>query len=146
MKRNNNKYLYQLGNENKWIEISEEIAHEILLMDRMENASERRKRYHGAIFSLDRDDGVIGYGNISSGELNPEERLILKEIKEVLSICIDKLSKTQKRRIILHFFRNMSIMEIARLENVSWTAVDLSIKKALNNIKEYYEKFYEGIN
>mgnify|MGYP003293181400 CR=1 FL=1 len=58
MKIDNDKYYYQIGNGNEFIEISEKIAHEVMLMDKMEKANERRMRYHGAIYSLDRDDGA----------------------------------------------------------------------------------------
>lgn len=143
MRIENNRYYYQFGNKKEFIEISEEIAHEVLLMERVKNAQERRMRYHGAIFSLDRDDGFIGYRNIGNNDLNPERLIILKEMKKVLSTCIQRLPKIQKRRIILHFYKGMSVMEIARFEKVSWTAVDLSIKKAVSNIRKCYKEFYD---
>lgn len=146
MKIDNDKYYYQIGNGNEFIEISEKIAHEVMLMDKMEKANERRMRYHGAIYSLDRDDGIVGYRNLENHDLSLEERVILKEMTRILSICIKQLPKIQKRRIILHFYKGMGIMEIARSEKVSWTAVDLSIKRAVKNIRKCFMKLYEGKN
>lgn len=53
---------------------------------------------------------------------------------------IDKLSLTQKRRIVKKFYYQMNNSEIAREEGVSSQAVDLSVNTALSKIKWLIEK------
>lgn len=144
MKKEDKLYYYALGDDKGYVEMDEVLATELLKMKREVCAQERRMRYHGVFFSLDRSDGFVGYGTISSDEETPEEQLMTREIKTILMKCVQKLPKIQKKRIILHYFKGLSITEIARCENVSWTAVDLSVKKGVQNLKKYFLKMYEG--
>lgn len=57
--------------------------------------------------------------------------------------AINKLPKTQKRRIILRYFHGMTLQQIADIENVKVQVVDRSIKKAITNLKKYVEHFFE---
>ena len=52
-----------------------------------------------------------------------------------LHAAIGKLSETQRRRLALCFFGDFTYRQIAALENVSFCAVSLSIKQALEKLR-----------
>lgn len=51
------------------------------------------------------------------------------------------LTEIQKRRFIMHVFKNLSMREIARIENVDFTSVRESIHAAKRKLKKFFEKF-----
>jgi hypothetical protein len=53
-----------------------------------------------------------------------------------LYASIEKLPKLQRRRILLYFFKRLSLRQIAEMEGVSTTAVADSIKRALVTLKK----------
>lgn len=65
-----------------------------------------------------------------------EDFIIKKITNEVLYDSINKLNKKDKKRIIMYYFNDMTLQEIAKLENISHQAVSKSIKKIINRIKK----------
>lgn len=64
------------------------------------------------------------------------EDLIIKKIaNEVLYDSINKLNEKDRMRIIMYYFNDMTLQEIAKLENISHQAVSKSIKKSLIELK-----------
>lgn len=64
------------------------------------------------------------------------EDLIIKKIaNEVLYDSINKLNKKDRMRVIMYYFNDMTLQEIAKLENISHQAVSKSIKKSLIELK-----------
>ena len=61
-----------------------------------------------------------------------EEQIIAEEIRE----AINKLSETQKRRIKMYYFEDMTLEDIAALEGTTHQAVSKSIRKAVEEIKK----------
>lgn len=50
--------------------------------------------------------------------------------------AIDKLTEKQRRRLYLHFFRGLTIKQIATFENVDRRAIAYSIRQAINALKK----------
>ena len=59
----------------------------------------------------------------------------LAEIKEML----DVLTETEKRRVVLSVFFQMSYREISHKENVNFTAIGRSISSGLTKLKKFYK-------
>ena len=55
--------------------------------------------------------------------------------------AINKLPKTQKRRIILRYFHGMTLQQIADLEKVNINAIRKSIDRALYKLKKLSNDF-----
>ena len=74
------KYYPCLYAKDTLIEVSDEVAEALLIMQRQENASIRRHYYHRAFFSLDCEDGIE---NDRIGEIapSPEEICIQRETR-----------------------------------------------------------------
>lgn len=76
-------------------------------------------------------------------EQSSEDSYITRCQYEKLYKAINLLPKTQRRRIILKYFHNLTIKEIAELEKISPQTVKEGLSKAKSQIKKYVEKFFE---
>ena len=56
---------------------------------------------------------------------------------ELLHKAISKLPETQRRRLLLHFFGEMTYEQIARLEDCKYQAIQSSIYAAIKTLKKY---------
>lgn len=69
------------------------------------------------------------------------ENYVEKKIeRENLLKAIETLPIIQKRRIKLYYFENMTLRQIAEIENCNYTAIKFSLDIALNNLKEKINK------
>ena len=66
-----------------------------------------------------------------------EEIIFEDEKKEQLHLALSSLTKIQRRRIMLYYFDEFNLEEIAITENVSIAVVQRSIKKAEKNITKF---------
>lgn len=79
--------------------------------------------------------------------LTIEENYIEKLDKQYIALAFKKflkdgsLTEVQKRRFIMHVFKNLSMRKIARIENVDFTSVRESIHSAKRKLKKFFEKF-----
>lgn len=79
--------------------------------------------------------------------LTIEENYIEKLDKQYISLAFKKflkdssLTEVQKRRFIMHIFKNLSIRKIAEIENVHFTSVQESITSAKRKLKKIFKKF-----
>ena len=77
----------------------------------------------------------------------PDTQLIrqkdeLDALKAAKKLLEDKeLTEIQERRFILHFFKGLSYLEIARLEGVFFTSVAESIQAATQKLKRNFKNF-----
>ena len=86
--------------------------------------------------SLDINDGEFEEHHPElSAEDDIVEQLCLKEEKQCIKRAIDKLTDTQKRRVIAYFFENKSSREIAIEEGVNYSKIEKSINLALKKLK-----------
>lgn len=72
---------------------------------------------------------------------NVEEIVIRKINNEKLKKAMDKLTKEQRRRILLHYDYQMSLEEIAEIEGRSKQAIQESIEWGMKKLKKIFEKF-----
>ena len=118
-------YTFNNGETNS-VEVSEDIGN-IILRDRQEEENSERNfrrymkysldamEYHGEEYGQEDD-----YGEIAE-EQNRRQ--------EILHNCFSKLTKVQRRRLLL-YIKGMKLEEIAAVEGVSFQSVDESIKAA----------------
>jgi RNA polymerase sigma-70 factor (ECF subfamily) len=125
--------------DNEYIEISDEIYEVFKEFSRIEHRQLEKIRYHKAFYSLDMLNGIEI--DVITNRISMEEMLEQEEIKIVLLNTIHKLSSKQANRIIKRYYENMSIVSIARIENVDESSVRDSIKRGLLKLKKYLENF-----
>lgn len=133
MKTINLRKLYPLYYiEDCYIEVSDEVAEQIKQSERKEHAYIERARYHKAYYSLDAGGGIEK--DILFVQMSPTEIYERKTTNEELYKAINSLPEKQAKRIYAHFFQNMSITEIARVEGVSPASVKIIIDRGLRKI------------
>lgn len=114
------------------VEVNEEIGSYITASRREESNLARKERYH--CYSLD----AIDYEGLEyATDITPETELILEENTARINAALDKLSVTQKRRLLM-FVDGLSANEIARIENVAPNAAWKSIEGAKKKFKKHF--------
>ncbi len=68
--------------------------------------------------------------------------IIMKNIdNEKLQKALDKLTKEQRRRILLYYDYQLTMEEIATIEGCSKQSIQESIKWGIKKLKNFFEKF-----
>lgn len=125
---------YPWYNGDDYIEVSDEIAELFIQFKRYEKTHTEKLRYHKAFYSLDVDNGTNK--SILFVSESPDELYEKKLTNEELYKAISMLPEIQARRIYAHFFQNMSMTKIGRIEGVSKMAVSKSIEAGLKKIEK----------
>lgn len=69
------------------------------------------------------------------------EEIVIKEIeKEKMKQALKELTETQCRRIELHIVNNITVRDIAKLENVQKSQIQKSLKLGLKKLKKFFEE------
>lgn len=114
------------------VEVNEEIGNYITASRREESNLDRKERYH--CYSFD----AIDYEGLEyATDITPETELILEEDTARINAALDKLSVTQKRRLLM-LSDGLSANEIARIENVAPNAAWKSIEGAKKKFKKHF--------
>lgn len=114
------------------VEVNEEIGNYITASRREESNLARKERYH--CYSLD----AIDYeGPEYATGTTPETDLIREEDAARINTALDKLSETQKRRLLM-LADGLSVNEIARIEDVAPNAAWKSIESAKKKFKKHF--------
>ncbi|MDL2258730.1 hypothetical protein LJC42_06215 [Eubacteriales bacterium OttesenSCG-928-K08] len=112
------------------VEVSDEIFNVYQQSKRDEHAQYERDRYHGVI---PLDWVKDAYADPSLGpEAHWESTMLCRQLYSAL----EQLPEIQRRRLIFKYFFDMSLVQIARLEGVSKSAVHFSIAAAKKNLKK----------
>jgi DNA-binding CsgD family transcriptional regulator len=115
------------------VEVDEEIGNYITASRRDESNLARKERYH--CYSLD----AIDFEGLEYAAKNtPEIELTRKGDAAQIKNALDKLSETQKRRLLM-LADGLSINEIARIENIAPNAAWKSIEGAKKKFKKHFE-------
>ena len=117
-----------------FVEVTDEVADQLKQFNRKDHADHERRRVHKAYYSLDADDGIEK--DIVLLVLSPEEVYERKLSNQELYAAINSLPEKQAKRLYAHFFLDMSIAQIARIEGVGKSRVSHSINQALKNIEK----------
>ena len=118
------------------IEVSDEVA--ALFSDEKleEDNYQRYLRRYGAFYSLDAGDGiekkVLFLPRVPEEKIPPE----VERLYEVIVALPDK----QSIRICQHYFLDMSMTEIARIEGVALCTISKSIKQGIQKMKSIFWK------
>ena len=106
------------------VEVNEELGAFITASRREESNLDRKERYH-----CDSFDAIDYEGLEYATDSTPETEFIREENAARINAALDKLSETQKRRLLM-FAEGLSVNEIARIEGVAPNAAWKSIKGA----------------
>ena len=138
----NLKEFYPWYTHDELVEVSDEVAAELLADKRYQKSHERTLR-RNKVHSLDAGDGTEAATSVCSSG-NPEAVLEMMERHCRLCQALNSLPEIQGRRIDAHFILGMSQAEIAKAEGVSKMAVSTSIVKGLAAMKIFYKNFDLG--
>jgi len=135
MKTINLRDFYPWYTSDEFVEVSDEIADELLADKRYQKAHRRRVYRNKAQYSLDAGDGIENeacYINLSPHEIH--ERQIMR-----CRLCraLNSLPEMQGRRVDAHYILGMSKSDIARAEGVRESSVRDAIKRGLRDMKKY---------
>ena len=128
-------YYPMLYHKDAFCELPEQIK---LLLDelkRFEHAQDERRRYHGEFLTF-----IEGVTDWETDLPSLEEAYLKTRKKEELYRAILKLPCKQMRRIYAHFFLEMRLTHIARIENVSVAAVSTSIAQGIRNLRRHMNR------
>ena len=124
-------YTFNNG-ENSEVEVNEEIGAVILESRRKEENMERNRRRR--CYSL---DDVDFEGEDLADDRTPESLLIEQIDNEHIKETLDKLSETQRRRLLM-LASGMSISDIARQENRDFRTVYDSLEAAKRKFQKNF--------
>ena len=143
MKTINLKDFYYWYTQDEFIEVSDEVAEEMLADKRHQKSQERQMFRYKAQYTLDADNGIEAAAIIHKTD-DPATILEMKE--QFCSLCraLNSLPEIQGRRIEAHYILGMSQRDIAIAEGVNERNVRLSISKGLASMKKYLENGPEG--
>lgn len=113
-------------------EVTEEIYNALLESQRINTRLLRWDERHRE--QMDLTDEML-YIRTQSTPDNTENIVMDKLAMESLWNAISRLSKVQKKRLLLYYMWNYTYEQIASVENCSVTAVSKSIKSALKKLK-----------
>ena len=122
----------------EYIEVSDEVAEELLADKRFEAAYAERVRYNKAFYSLDCDDGIEYSACLH--EPTPQELLDRVELFVRLWNALNSLPEIQGRRVDAYLILGKSYRQIAREEGVDKSAVRCSVKSGIKRMKKYLRK------
>lgn len=134
----NLKDFYPWYTQDEYIEVSDEIAEELLADQRYEKAHRRRIYRNKAHYTLDADNGIEASACFSA----PSPQEIVEYGQTICRLCwaLNSLSEAQGRRIEAHYILGMSCQAIAKAEGVDESAVRSAIKRGLLGMKKYLKK------
>ena len=134
MKKIRLKDEYPWFSGDEYIEISDEIAEVFVEFAKNEQNYKRKKRYHRAFYSLDAGDDIEK--EILFVAASPHEIYERKVTQEEIYIAINQLSGKQAKRIYAHFFQDIPMLQIAKMEGVDESAIRRAISRGLAQIEK----------
>ena len=134
----NLKDFYPWYANNEYIEVSDEVAEELIASKRHEAAHAERVRYNKAYYSLDCDDGIEYSACLH--EPSPQELMDRKELFLRLWNARISLPEIQGRRVDAHLILGKSYRQIAREEGVDKSAVRHSVESGIKQMKKYLQE------
>lgn len=135
-----NKYLIKFKDTNHKINIIKVSKKVYQAFDEFELSDlSQMNKFDRHIEHLRLDENMLSSKMINQ-QISIEDTIIKKMELQKLHDLILKLPQVQKRRIIMYFFNEMTLKEIAQKEHCSIRAVQYSISIALKNLKNSLKK------
>ena len=130
------KLYFSQYHEDVFVEVSDEVAEALLLMQRAENNRRQKINYYKAYYSIDCVDG-IEMAAIHRKQLSPDEwNCMLQRLNETLA----SLTPTQQRRIHARYMLKMKNKDIAAMEHISPAQVSQSIRGGIKRLRQYLSR------
>ena len=122
-----------------FVEVPEEVAELLILLNRHEQSQRRLIYKHKAHYSLDIYEVVEREAVLQT----PSAEEVFEHLAEQEQLHDAMLSLTQKQRsrLYAHFFLNMSYSRIAKQEGVDVTSVRESIQRAIKQLQKRIHLF-----
>ena len=136
----NLKDFYYWYAQDEFVEVSDEVAAELLAGKRYDMAQERQMYRYGAHYTLDADNGIEASAIVYTTD-DPNAVLKMKEQYCRLCRALNSLPEIQGRRVDAHFLLGMSRKEISAAEGVSESSVNESIGRGLRAMKIFLKNF-----
>ena len=134
----NLRQFYAFYTHDEFVEVSDSLADELKQWERDEKAYRRKKYWHHAHYSLDRNDGIEN--SVLFIVETPDARYERHLTQEQLYTALLSLPDKQAKRIYAHFFHGLSKADIARAEGVGKVTVGESISRGLQHLELYLQK------
>lgn len=106
-----------------------------------------RAKEHGLeVIAMEEDQAANDFYNSrveDHGEFIPDEALDQKDFRETIMAMVDKLSEEQRAAVMMYYFDEMSVRDIAEIQGVSEGTVKSRLnyaRKAIKTSVEEYEK------
>ena len=131
----NLKDFYPWYTHDEYIDVSDEVAAELLADKRYEKANRRRVYRNKAQYSLDAGDGIENEACHS----DPPPCEVIEHGQNTCRLCraLNSLPETQGKRIEAHYILGRSVSDIAEAEGVAKSSVYESIKYGLQSMKKF---------
>ena len=139
MKKIKLKEQYPWYTDEDYIEVSDEIAEAIKQFSKDEHRQHEKIRYHRAFYSLDAEDGIENH--ILFVSASPQELYERKLTQAEVYAAIHQLPEKQAKRIYAHYFQDMTISQIAKIEGVDESSVRETIERGLIQIEKILKNF-----
>jgi RNA polymerase sigma factor (sigma-70 family) len=115
------------------LDVSIEVKSLLEQTDRQIRSQGRQDRRY-----LDFVGSVNDLDNLITQPQEDTESLVIKmDSYNRLYTAIDKLPEMQRRRLLLHYFHNLTYQQIADMESVNQSAVGQSIKRAIAKLSKH---------
>ena len=123
--------------EDRFVEVSDDVAELFLVYRRGEASYARKARRYHTYFSLDRQDGFEQCIRFIS--ISPEEHFERQLSEQQLYAALNSLPPKQGRRIFAHYYDGISQAEIGRAEGITRESVNESLRRGLRKLKTFLE-------
>jgi RNA polymerase sigma-70 factor (ECF subfamily) len=135
----NLRNFYPWYTADEFVEVSDEVATELIADKRYQRTYERNIR-RDKVYSLDAEDGTEAEAYACFND-SPERIFDMMERHCGLCCALNSLPEIQGRRVDAHFLLGQSRKEIAAAEGVSESSVNESIDRGLRAMKKYLKNF-----
>jgi hypothetical protein len=139
------KYYYGLYKEDTFIEVTEDVANELVELRRYEDRKNRRMFRYKAYFSLDAGYGIEKEA-LEWNQPSPEELMLKKEEEDHHALMLKRvqdsfavLTPIQARRMKARYLDKRILKDIAADEGVSLVCISKSISGSLLKLKKYFD-------
>ena len=131
---------YSWYSEDEFVEVSDEVAAELMADKRYQKSHEQRMRRNKSFYTLDLNDGIETAITTCCNK-SPEMIYEIKENRCRLCHALNALPEIQGRRIEAHYLLGKSRKKIALEEGVSESSVNESIKRGLRQMRKFLTNF-----
>lgn len=80
--------------------------------------------------------------DVLTGIIEAEEIAELEKYKEKLPEALASLTETQRKRIVMYFYDEMTFRQIAETEGKQVSAIFYSIQSGLEQLRKYFKKIF----